>query len=277
MSALAARRAGTAASLVARATGSFGLIPYWLIVLSCRLVLAKGFSSSAETHLANWQTTLYLFTNSYHVPLRPPALTAHIAVADAHPVGLDDARAGGHGAWLVFDRRADPRPDRTGSRRPAGARIFVVFARELRKMQNIGCRNVLAGVIAGGLGAAAGTSHAAGLELAFMLHAVFFSHETHQPKPLDPQVFVADPAAKAGVGPQGIRHVAGFRPTFLADPPEAALFNADGSPLGFTLAAWLAAKGTVRITPEGSGAAIACGCTALRPNGVYGLLENHCD
>jgi hypothetical protein len=110
-----------------------------------------------------------------------------------------------------------------------------------------------------------------------MLHAVFFSRETHQPKPLDPDVFVADAAAKAGIGPQGIRHVAGFPPAFLADPPSAALFNADGHPLGFALAEWLAAKGSAQISPAAAGVTAACRFTALLPNGVYSLFENHFD
>jgi putative oxidoreductase len=81
MSTPPARRTGTASSLARCATGLFGLIPYWLIALSCRVALAKVFWSSAETHLANWQTTLYLFANSYPVPLLPPAFAAHLAVA----------------------------------------------------------------------------------------------------------------------------------------------------------------------------------------------------
>ena len=43
----------------------------------------------------------------------------------------------------------------------------------------------------------------------FQPHAAFFSAETSQPKPIDPQVFVQDAAAPAGTGPQGIAHAAG--------------------------------------------------------------------
>ena len=114
--------------------------------------------------------------------------------------------------------------------------------------------------------------------LAFELHAVFFSHETHQPKPLDPQVFVADPTAKAGVGPQNIRHAAGYRPAFLSDPRHLAAHNADGKPLGFTLGEWFAAKGQTQITPQPDGRThVACTFSALRPHGVYSLFENHFD
>ena len=60
--------------------GAFESIPYWLIALTARVALAKVFWSSAETHLANWQTTLYLFANDYRVPLLAPHLAAYMAV-----------------------------------------------------------------------------------------------------------------------------------------------------------------------------------------------------
>lgn len=36
-------------------------------------------------------------------------------------------------------------------------------------------------------------------------------------------------------------------------------------------------QGSVRITPAGNGAKIACRFTQLRPNGIYSLFENHFD
>jgi putative oxidoreductase len=54
--------------------------PYALIGLVARLALAKVFWSSAQTHLASWNTTLYLFANSYNVPLLPPSFAAYLAV-----------------------------------------------------------------------------------------------------------------------------------------------------------------------------------------------------
>ena len=114
--------------------------------------------------------------------------------------------------------------------------------------------------------------------LPFELHAAFFSRETHQHKPLDPQVFVADAAVQAGVGPQNIRHAAGFRPAFLADPRALSAHNADGKPLEFTLGAWLAAEGQGRLATQPEGAThIACTFSKLRPHGVYSLFENHFD
>ncbi len=56
-------------------------IPYWLLALAARVGLARVFGGSAVAHLANWQTTLYLFDNTYHVPLLPAHLAADMAVA----------------------------------------------------------------------------------------------------------------------------------------------------------------------------------------------------
>lgn len=112
-------------------------------------------------------------------------------------------------------------------------------------------------------------------QLAMETHAAFFSTETNQTKPVDPQVFVRDPAAAAGVGPQGIEHVAGFRPALIADPPQSELFNAKGHPLGFTLGEWLGAKGTVDIAPDGRNVTIRV--SSLRPKATYSLFENHFD
>jgi len=118
---------------------------------------------------------------------------------------------------------------------------------------------------------------ASGVDLSFELHAIFFSKEAHQPKPLDPQAFVADPTAEAAVGPQGIHHVAEFHPALVAGPFDVGVFNATGKPLGFTLADWFAAKGNVRFSPAGSSTQIDCHFTNLRANGVYSIFENHFD
>lgn len=136
-------------------------------------------------------------------------------------------------------------------------------------------RFVLTGPALAAVAAAMPRADAATAEasLSFKLHAWFFSHEMHQVPPIDPQVFVVDPAAKAGVGPQGIRHAAGFSPAPMAGPQDIGVYNALGTPLGFTLAQWFAAHGTVRI----AGTHVACRFQQLRPNGVYSLFENHFD
>jgi hypothetical protein len=117
------------------------------------------------------------------------------------------------------------------------------------------------------------------VHLTLETHAAFFSRETKQAKPVDPQVFVADAAVPAGVGPQGIKHVAGFRPALIqADPATSPLFNAEGARLGFTLGEWLRATGTVTMTAAANGAeTVVVDAKGLRPNAVYSLFENHFD
>ena len=55
------------------------LLERWLlpaVLLAMRLYLAKVFFASGLTKLADWDTTLLLFTEEYHVPLLPPPLAA---------------------------------------------------------------------------------------------------------------------------------------------------------------------------------------------------------
>jgi len=115
------------------------------------------------------------------------------------------------------------------------------------------------------------------IHLPFITHAAFFSKETQQSVALDPQVFVKDGNAKAETGPQDIRHIDGFRPAHLSDPPATPVFSALGQSLGFSLGQWLGASGAVTITPRGAGATVRVRLTGLVPNGVYSLFENHFD
>jgi len=109
-------------------------------------------------------------------------------------------------------------------------------------------------------------------------HGSFFSTETGQAAPLDPQVFEKDANAPAAAGPQGIYHVVGFRPAALSDAGETPLFNADGAALGFTLGRWLGANGTAQVTPAGGGAqTVTVHFQGLIPQGTYSLFENHFD
>jgi len=55
-------------------------IPYTLLALPLRLAVATVFWNSAQTHLANWQTTLYLFATDYALPFLPPVPAAYMAV-----------------------------------------------------------------------------------------------------------------------------------------------------------------------------------------------------
>ena len=108
----------------------------------------------------------------------------------------------------------------------------------------------------------------------FQTHAAFFSAETKQPAPVDPQVFVADASAPAATGLQGIRHAQGLRNAAVAsDPPATPLLNADGKPLGFTLGQWLGAGGTAAL----DGSKVTVELHGLRPGGHYSLFENHFD
>jgi hypothetical protein len=116
------------------------------------------------------------------------------------------------------------------------------------------------------------------LQLDFVTHARFFSDETKQPNALDPQVFVRDPAAEAGAGPQGIQHTKGLRPLLLSDPTETPVNTATGKALGFTAGEWLGATGTVTITPDPKGGAnTVAAFKGLKPGGTYSLFENHFD
>lgn len=65
---------------ISRVIGGFEIIPYWLIAITCRVALVQVFWSSAQTHLANWQTTLYMFDTDYSLPFLPPVLAAYMAV-----------------------------------------------------------------------------------------------------------------------------------------------------------------------------------------------------
>lgn len=68
-------------AMIDAAFGLLDRIPHALIAVVARIGLAEVFWSSAQAHLANWQTTLYLFENNYHVPLLPPDISAYVAVA----------------------------------------------------------------------------------------------------------------------------------------------------------------------------------------------------
>jgi putative oxidoreductase len=55
--------------------------PYSLLALPLRLAVTVVFWNSALSHLANWDTTLALFTDEYKLPLLPPSVAAYFAVA----------------------------------------------------------------------------------------------------------------------------------------------------------------------------------------------------
>jgi putative oxidoreductase len=55
--------------------------PYALLALPLRLAVATVFWNSAQSHLANWDTTLYMFETDYALPFMPPVPAAYMAVA----------------------------------------------------------------------------------------------------------------------------------------------------------------------------------------------------
>jgi putative oxidoreductase len=65
---------------VDRAYGWLDRVPYSLLAIPLRLAVAVVFWNSAQTHLANWDTTLTLFQEEYKVPLLPPDFAAYVAV-----------------------------------------------------------------------------------------------------------------------------------------------------------------------------------------------------
>jgi putative oxidoreductase len=56
-------------------------VPYALLALPLRLGAAAVFWNSAMAKLANWDTTVDLFTEEYKVPLLPPELAANLALS----------------------------------------------------------------------------------------------------------------------------------------------------------------------------------------------------
>jgi putative oxidoreductase len=54
-------------------------VPYTLLALPLRAAVAVIFWNSAMAKLANWDTTVALFTDEYQVPLLPPELAAYMA------------------------------------------------------------------------------------------------------------------------------------------------------------------------------------------------------
>ena len=56
-------------------------IPYALLAIPLRLAVATVFWNSSQSHLANWDTTPYLFEADYALPFLPPVPAAYMAVA----------------------------------------------------------------------------------------------------------------------------------------------------------------------------------------------------
>ncbi|MFN2527322.1 MAG: hypothetical protein ABR584_01225 [Candidatus Baltobacteraceae bacterium] len=109
----------------------------------------------------------------------------------------------------------------------------------------------------------------------FLTHAAFFSLESKQPNLIDPQVFTADVASIGAIGPQGIVHVAGYRPAYGVDDPATQITNAQGKSLGLTLGQWFLARGTAELSQEETHTRAKLSFSNLVPGGRYSLFENH--
>lgn len=72
--------AGGLGGLLWRGYRSLERVPYALLALPLRFAVATVFWNSAMTKLANWDTTVSLFTDEYRVPLVSPELAAHMAL-----------------------------------------------------------------------------------------------------------------------------------------------------------------------------------------------------
>jgi len=70
----------TAFTLIGRALSYLNHVPYAALAIPLRFAIATVFWNSAMAKLANWETTISLFTDDYQVPLLPPVLAANMAL-----------------------------------------------------------------------------------------------------------------------------------------------------------------------------------------------------
>jgi len=68
-------------TVIDSAIGLLDRVPYALLALPLRIGAATVFWNSAMTKLANWDTTIELFTDEYKVPLLPPEFAANLALS----------------------------------------------------------------------------------------------------------------------------------------------------------------------------------------------------
>jgi putative oxidoreductase len=68
-------------ALVSKVIAFLDRVPYAVLALPLRAAVATVFWNSAMAKLANWDTTIELFTDEYKVPLLPPEIAANMALA----------------------------------------------------------------------------------------------------------------------------------------------------------------------------------------------------
>jgi putative oxidoreductase len=81
MSDVAASKPSSLNGLVDRAINLLDAVPYTLLALPLRVGAAAVFWNSSQAKLANWDTTIELFTDDYKVPLLPPEIAANMALS----------------------------------------------------------------------------------------------------------------------------------------------------------------------------------------------------
>jgi len=75
----AVRPSSLASGIFARIRAALDGVPYTWLALPLRFAVATVFWNSAMTKLANWDTTLSLFSDEYQLPLLPPEIAAYAA------------------------------------------------------------------------------------------------------------------------------------------------------------------------------------------------------
>jgi putative oxidoreductase len=80
MTEVAASKPSPLLALADRAGRLLDSVPYTFLALPLRIGAAAVFWNSAQAKLANWDTTVALFTDEYKVPLLPPEIAADMAL-----------------------------------------------------------------------------------------------------------------------------------------------------------------------------------------------------
>jgi putative oxidoreductase len=80
MTEVAASKPSPLLALVNGAGRLLDSVPYTFLALPLRIGAAAVFWNSAQAKLANWDTTVALFTDEYKVPLLPPEIAANMAL-----------------------------------------------------------------------------------------------------------------------------------------------------------------------------------------------------
>ncbi len=81
MTDVAASKPSSLTALVDRAISLLDSVPYTLLALPLRVGAAAVFWNSSQAKLANWDTTIELFTEDYKVPLLPPEIAANMVLS----------------------------------------------------------------------------------------------------------------------------------------------------------------------------------------------------